>query len=149
MLSVYTLRRMAARTPETSGAPYAGFADMVLSEQHRRDAHGLDLAAWLQNNESALRADPYQRKRNEAATMRLLEIFARESRLKALAYLNLADAPVPATFRAYLEEWRERTPEPMRPAVQEVMAAFGFAKRERPPAGEAGGLSGGTTGRNS
>jgi len=142
MLSVYALRRMAARTPETAGAPYAGFADMVLSEQHRRDAHGMDLAAWLQSNESALRADPYQRKRNEAATMRLLEIFSRESRLKALAYLNLTDTPVPATFRAYLEEWRERTPAALRAPVQEVMAAFGFAKSEKPPAAvAAGGLS--------
>ena len=144
MLSVHALRRMAAHAPDGAGGPYAGFADMVLGEQHRREAHGINLAAWLQSNESALRADPYQRKRNEAATMRLLEIFSRESRLRALAYLNLDDAPVPATFRAYLEEWRDRTPEPMRPAVQEVMAASGFAKSEKPPAAvAAGGLSSG------
>lgn len=142
MLSVYALRRMAAHAPEGSGAPYAGFADKVLSEPHRREAHGKDLAAWLRDNEAALRADPYQRKRNEAATMRLLEIFSRESRLRALAYLNLGEAPVPATFRGYLEEWRERTPEHMRPPVQEVVAAFGFAKSEKPPAAvAAGGLS--------
>ena len=142
MLSVTALRRMAARAPDAGGAPYAGFADLVLGEPHRRAARGMDLAAWLRDNEAALRADPYQRKRNEAATMRLLEIFARESRLRALPYLNLGEAPVPASFRAYLEEWRERTPEHMRPAVQEVMEAFGFRKSERPPAAvAAGGLS--------
>jgi hypothetical protein len=115
---------------------------MVLGEPHRRAARGMDLAAWLRSNEAALRADPYQRKRNEAATMRLLEIFARESRLRSLAYLNLGETPVPANFRAYLEEWRERTPEHMRPAVHEVMEAFGFRKSEKPPAAvAAGGLS--------
>lgn len=142
MLSVYALRRMAARAPDSSGAPYAGFADLVLGETHRRAAQGMDLAAWLQANEAALRADPYQRKRNEAATMRLLEIFSRESGMKALAYLNRDEAPVPPTFRGYLEEWRDRTPGPLRPPVQEVFAAFGFDKNERPPAAvAAGGLS--------
>jgi hypothetical protein len=142
MLSVYALRRMAAHAPDASGAPYAGFADMVLGEPHRREAHGMDLAAWLRDNETSLRADPYQRKRNEAMTTRLLEIFARESRLRALAYLNLGEAPVPATFRGYLEEWRDRTPEPMRPPVLEVAAAFGFAKSEKPPAAvTAGGFA--------
>ena len=142
MLSVYTLRRMAARAPDASGAPYAGFADVVLGEPHRRAAHGMDLAAWLQANEAALRADPYQRKRNEVATMRLLEIFSRDSRLRALPYLNLGEAPVPATFRGYLEEWRDRTPTQLQPAVHEVMTAFGFANSERPPAAvAAGGLS--------
>jgi hypothetical protein len=142
MLSVHALRRMAARAPDAAGAPYAGFADLVLGEPHRRAAHGMDLATWLRDNEAALRADPYQRKRNEAATMRMLEIFARESRLQSLAYLNLGETPVPATFRAYLEEWRERTPEHMRPAVHEVMEVFGFRKSEKPPAAvAAGGLS--------
>jgi len=142
MLSVYALRRMAARAPDEVGAPYAGFADMVLGEPHRRAAYGIDLAAWLQSNEAALRVDPYQRKRNETATMRLLEIFSRESRMKALAYLNLGEAPVPPTFRGYLEEWRDRTPAPLRLPVQEVLAAFGFDKNERPPAAvAAGGLS--------
>jgi hypothetical protein len=142
MLSVYALRRMAARAPDEVGVPYAGFADMVLGEPHRRAAYGMDLAAWLQSNEAALRVDPYQRKRNETATMRLLEIFSRESRMKALAYLNLAEAPVPPTFRGYLEEWRDRTPAPLRLPVAEVLAAFGFDKNERPPAAvAAGGLS--------
>ncbi len=142
MLSVYALRRMAARAPDASGAPYAGFADLVLGEPHRRAAQGMDLAAWLQANEAALRADPYQRKRNEAATTRLLEIFSRESRLRTLAYLNLGEAQMPATFRGYLEEWRDRTPEHMRTPVHEVMAAFGFRKSEKPPAAvAAGGLS--------
>lgn len=144
MLSVVALRRMAARVPDAAGAPYAGFADLVLGEPHRRAAYGMDLSAWMRDNGAALRADPYQRKRNEAATMRLLEIFAGESRLKALAYLNLGELPAPATFRGYLEEWRDRTPEPLRPAVQEVLAAFGFGKSEKPPAAvAAGGLSSG------
>lgn len=142
MLAVTALRRMAAHAPDVTGAPYAGFADLVLEEPHRRDARGLDLAAWLRDNEAALRADPYQRKRNETATTRLLDIFSHESRLRALAYLNQGDSPVPATFRAYLEEWRDRTPEALRPAVLEVLAAFGFAKSEKPPAAvAAGGLS--------
>lgn len=141
MLSVYALRRLAARAPDDFGSPYAGFADLVLSEPHRRTALGIDLAAWLQANESALRADPYQRARNEAVTMRLLEIFGRESRLGALAYLNQADAPAPASFRDYLEEWNGRTPARLQPAVAEVMAAFGFRKDARPPAElAAGGL---------
>jgi hypothetical protein len=113
----------------------------VLSEPHRRAALGINLAAWLQANESALRADPYQRTRNEAVTMRLLEIFGRESRLGALAYLNQSDAPAPASFRDYLEEWNGRTPAGLQPAVTEVMAAFGFRKNARPPAElAAGGL---------
>lgn len=144
MLSVYALRRMAARAPDEFGAPYAGFADLVLGEPHRRAARGMDLAAWLRTNEAALRADPYQRMRNEAVTMRLLEIFGHESRLEALAYLNLSDAPAPASFRDYLEQWHQRTPTQLQPPVAEVLAAFGFRKSTRPPAElAAGGLSSG------
>lgn len=139
MLSVYALRRLAARAPDEFGAPYAGFADRVLGEPHRRAARGLDLAAWLQANEPALRADPYQRARNEAVTMRLLEIFGRGTRLRALAYLNLPDAPAPASFRAYLEEWHARTPTTLQPPVHEVLAAFGFRQSEKPPAALAAG----------
>lgn len=139
MLSVYALRRLAARSPDDQGAPYAGFADRMLGEPHRRAARGIDLAAWLQENEDALRADPYQRSRNELVTMQLLEIFGRESRLRALAYLNLSDAPATATFRAYLEEWHAHTPASLQPAVHEVLAAFGFHKSEKPPAAVAAG----------
>jgi hypothetical protein len=144
MLSVYALRRLAARAPDDFGAPYAGFADLVLGEPHRRAARGMDLAAWLRSNEAALRADPYQRMRNEAVTMRLLEIFGSESRLEALAYLNLSDAPAPASFRDYLEEWYRRTPAQLQPPVAEVQAAFGFRKSAKPPAElAAGGVSSG------
>jgi hypothetical protein len=139
MLSVYALRRLAARVPDDSGAPYADFADLVLGEPHRHAALAIDLAAWLRTNESALRADPYQRARNEAVAMRLLEIFGHESRLRALAYLNVADAPPPTGFRDYLEQWRARTPLALQPAVTEVMAEFGFAQKQKPPAAVAAG----------
>lgn len=139
MLSVYALRRLAARAPDDFGAPYAGFADLVLGEPHRRAALGLDLAAWLRANEPALRADPYQRERNEAVTMRLLEIFGTGSRLRALAYLNVPAAPATASFREYLEDWHARTPVAYQPAVREVLAAFGFRQREKPPAAVAAG----------
>lgn len=139
MLSVYALRRLAARVPDDYGGPYAGFADLVLSESHRRAALGIDLAAWLQANEPALRADPYQRTRNEAVTMRLLEIFGRASRLRALAYLNASAGPAPASFRDYLEDWHARTPPALQPAVHEVLSAFGFRHREKPPATVAAG----------
>lgn len=139
MLSVYALRRLAAQAPDDFGAPYAAFADRVLGEPHRRAALGLDLAAWLRDNEAALRADPYQRARNEVVTMRLLEIFGRGSRLRALAYLNLPATPEPASFREYLEDWHARTPVAYQPAVREVLAAFGFRQREKPPAAVAAG----------
>jgi len=142
MLSVYALRRLAARAPDDLGAPYAGFADLVLSEPHRRAALGVDLASWLQANEAALRADPYQRARNEAVAMRLLEILAGDSRLRALAYLNVSDTPPPASFRDYLAEWRARTPLALQPAVTDLMAEFGFAEKQKPPAALA---AGGTT----
>ena len=141
MLSVYVLRRLAARAPDDFGAPYAGFADQVLGEPHRRAARGTDLAAWLQANEDALRADPYQRARNETVTTRLLDIFGRESRLRALAYLNRSAAPPPAAFRDYLEEWRAHAPPALRSPVTEVMAEFGFAPKEKPPAAVAAGGS--------
>jgi hypothetical protein len=141
MLSVYALRRLAARVPDDSGAPFADFADLVLGEPHRRAALGIDLGAWLQANEAALRADPYQRLRNEAVTTRLLEIFGRESRLRALAYLNAGADPMPASFRDHLEQWYSRTPPALQPAVHDVLAAFGFRKSTRPPAElAAGGL---------
>ena len=141
MLSVYALRRLAARVPDESGAPFADFADLVLGEPHRRAALGIDLGTWLQVNEAALRADPYQRARNEAVTTRLLEIFGRESRLRALAYLNAGTEPVPASFRDHLEQWYSRTPPAQQPAVHDVLAAFGFRKSTRPPAElAAGGL---------
>lgn len=139
MLSVYALRRLAARAPDEFGAPYAGFADLVLGEPHRRAALGVDLASWLQANEVALRADPYQRARNETVTMRLLEIFGKDSRLRALAYLNQSEAPAPASFRDYLEDWHARTPLALQPAVHEVLAAFGFRQNEKPPAAVAAG----------
>ena len=139
MLSIYALRRLAARAPDDFGAPYAGFADLVLGEPHRRAARAVDLAAWLQANEAALRADPYQRARNDVVTMRLLEIFGRESRLRALAYLNRGDAPPPEGFREYLEAWRAHAPAPLQPPVTEVLAEFGFAARQKPPAAVAAG----------
>lgn len=141
MLSVYALRRLAARVPDDSGAPYADFADLVLGEPHRRAALDIDLGAWLRANEAALRADPYQRSRNEAVTTRLLEIFGRESRLRALAYLNAGAEPAPASFRDHLEQWHSRTPAALQPAVHDILAAFGFRKSTRPPAElAAGGL---------
>jgi hypothetical protein len=141
MLSVYALRRLAARVPDDSGAPYADFADLVLGEPHRRAAREMDLGAWLRAHEAALRADPYQRARNEAVTTRLLEIFGHESRLRALAYLNAGTDPVPGSFRDHLEQWYGRTPPALQPAVHDVLAAFGFRKSTRPPAElAAGGL---------
>ncbi|HEX9184618.1 MAG TPA: hypothetical protein VF876_15280 [Burkholderiales bacterium] len=141
MLSVHALRRLAARVPDDFGTPYAGFADLVLGEPHRRAALGLDLAAWLRSNEASLRADPYQRTRNEVVTVRLLDIFGRGARLRALAYLNATDAPPPAEFRDYLEQWRARTPAALQPLVTEVMAEFGFVERQKPPAAVAAGGS--------
>jgi len=139
MLSLYVLRRLSQRFPGEQGAAFAAFAELAMSEPHRRSAHGLDLRRWIAENEAELARTPYRRKANEIVATRLLEVVEREPRtLYALRYLNAAQKGAPASFAGYLEDWCDATPAHAKPFVRRIMAVFGLGSEERPEAYAAG-----------
>lgn len=147
--SLFTLRQLSSRwAAEPPGrrwandpALFASYADFLQAQAHRRlpAAGGLD--GWYRENETALRASPYLREKNELVASALLPLFERNPELwRALGYLNPSPTSAAKDFRDFLGDWYAACPAgdgELAGLVGQAMALFGFT----PPAGELQRLS--------
>lgn len=129
--SLYTLKSLAA-TWETSppGPGWSAqaprlhrFFDLLVNEGHRRLPPHSPLAAWLRDNEDALKHNPYLRQKNEVVANLLLPLFAsRPDNWDALTYLNLNPTDARASLQQYLDHWYANAPEDHKVFIGRVLA---------------------------
>lgn len=132
--SLYVLKHLAAEweaAPARSrwaeeGPVLRRFFDLLIAEGHRRLPADTPLAQWLQENEAALRSDPYLRQKNELVATLMLPLFEEDGgRWEALGYLNLAPEDARAGLRRYLAHWYRHAPLQHRALVGQVLALVG------------------------
>jgi len=129
--SLFTLTNLAARwesaPAETRWNGEARhlrrFFDHLIAEGHRQLPAEAPLAAWLSENEEALRDNPYLREKNEVLANLLLPLFASDPQnWEALAYLNLDPDDARATLADYLHHWYDNAPGEHKRFVANVLA---------------------------
>ena len=85
-----------------------------------------DFVRWFRQNESAMRRNATLRERNTAVALQLLPLLEAEPRAwEAVTFLNLGTRDRKQPLDAFLAEWRENCPPPLRPFVTRVAQVFG------------------------
>ncbi|MFZ2853973.1 MAG: hypothetical protein WAZ34_07665 [Rhodocyclaceae bacterium] len=139
--SLFTLNSLAATWEASPPEPrWAGearklrrFFDHLISEGHRQLPPHAPLSAWLRENESGLRQNPYLRSKNEVLANLLLPLFRNNPQnWDALGYLNLTPVDARSTLEVYLRDWYDNAPLEHKRFVASVLALLW--DRETPPA---------------
>lgn len=147
--SLFTLKSLAQAWEVAPPAPewaeeaktLRRFFDVLIAEGHRQLPPQAPLASWLQDNERALRDDPYLRQKNEVLANLLLPLFdSNPENWQALAYLNLDPADARSSLRSFLNHWYHNAPLEHRALVVSVLDLLSLADVV-PPAPVAAGLS--------
>ena len=131
--SLFALRRMAETWKDRPPYPnWAGYAPHLRRyAQDRIDAAklppGQSLADWYRANADALRANATDREKNLVIAAALLPLFEADptSAWSAVRRLNANEPAEPTPFDQHLRRWHAQTPEPHRPFVRQLAAAFG------------------------
>lgn len=138
--SLFTLNSLAASWEESPPEHHwAGearklrrFFDHLISEGHRQLPPHAPLSAWLQENETQLRLNPYLRSKNEVLANLLLPLFrTNPQNWDALGYLNLNPVDARSTLEDYLRHWYDNAPFEHKHFVASVLALLW--DRETPP----------------
>lgn len=136
--SLYVLERLAVEwkiappRPEWSAyAPkFRTAAQRFFTEKHRVLPPNTSLTAWFEQSEKNVRDNPYVRGHNEVVANILLPLFLEDPQIwDAIGYLNPGSKG--ATFREYLEGWRDNAPEDYRPIISYVIGLFFIDARQR------------------
>ena len=130
--SLFALRAMSLTwqrsAPFRNWRSYASeFADYA-EERTRASATGArtDFVRWFRQNESAMRRNATLRESNTAVALQLLPLLEAEPRAwEAVTFLNLGTRDRKQPLAAFLVEWRENCPPPLRPFVASVAQIFG------------------------
>lgn len=139
--SLFTLNSLAASWEESPPEQHwAGearklrrFFDHLISEGHRQLPPHAPLSAWLRENETQLRQNPYLRSKNEILANLLLPLFRTNPQSwEALGYLNLNPVDARGTLEDYLRHWYDNAPPEHKRFVASVLALLW--NRETPPA---------------
>jgi hypothetical protein len=141
-VSLLALERVAVRWEQAPPQPgWGGYAPAFLAyerqltgQAHRKlpagSAPDKPLEHWYAANRAALQYDPYQRGKNELVASALHAWLASSPQaLEAIGYLGVAglrENGGQAQFGAYLERWRQSSPERLRDTVTRVSALFGL-----------------------
>lgn len=138
--SLFVLGRLAAVWSElppgdelAAAAPeLRTFYERLVAEEHRHLPADHGFGTWLAANEGRLRADPYQRKKDDLVARLLLPLFERSpDSWDALCYLNLDIADNDASLAQYLAHWHRNAPAEHRPFIGSVFETLAAG-----PAGE-------------
>ena len=131
--SIFALRAMA-RTWERS-APFRNwrsyapeFSDYAEERTHSASsiAHA-DFARWFRQNEPAMRRNPTLRASNSIVALELLPLLEAEPRgWETVTFLNLGTRDRKQPLDAFLAEWCQNCPQPLRPFVTRVAQVFGI-----------------------
>ncbi len=133
--SLFALKRMAATwevaPPYPQWKNYAAslrrYAEQMRQENHRTLPAGFSLANWFVQNESAVRADPYMRSKNEVVAARLLTLLEQHpEQWGALAFLNHDRQGAAKDIGEYLRRWYACCPDAHKTFVQAVMVELGL-----------------------
>jgi len=132
--SLFALRRMAITwktyPPYPNWKDYARhlgeYAEQNINESHRQLPSSMTFAEWFEENETALRRNPYIREKNEVIANQLLSLLERSPHSwEAVTYLNLSSSKSSQTFEEYLREWHLRSPSKHRRFIHEIADLFG------------------------
>jgi len=138
--SLFTLASLATTWERSPPAPrWAGearnlrrFFEHLIGEGHRQLPPQAPLAAWLRDNEQALRENPYLRDKNDVVANLLLPLFSADPQhWEALAYLNLSPDDARNSLDDYLHHWYDNAPPEHKRFVGSVLALLW--QREPPP----------------
>jgi hypothetical protein len=131
--ALYTLRKMASNwefaPPSTEWGAYAPtfrqYADLLLSQAHRRLPQNGMLPAWFRENHPAMAANPYLRDKDEVVSNLLLPLFEQNPEdWIAISYLNADKGDATLDFMDYLEAWCMACPQRYRAVVDKIIALF-------------------------
>lgn len=129
--SLFTLKTLAVIWKTTPPRPewaseadrMRRFFDLLVNEGHRRLPPHTALAAWLQDNEPRLRADPYLRDKNEVVANLLLPLFdSNPENWDAVTYLNLDPDDAHDSLQDYLSHWYRNAPSDHKIFIASVLA---------------------------
>jgi len=129
--SLFALRAMARSwqrsAPFRAWRSYApDFAAYAEERTHTAVAHA-DFVRWFRQNEPAMRRNPVLRASNTAVALQLLPLLEAEPRSwEAVTFLNLGVHDRKMPLGAFLSEWRQNCPPPLRPFVTRVARVFGI-----------------------
>lgn len=130
--SLYVLRKM----PEVwllDGVPahaayarnFSKYAEAVMAQPGGRLPEGQTFTEWFFDRQAVLRRTPETRTFNLVVAKELLPLFeANPQGWEALCYLNHAEDISRKPFQDFLNDWRDKCPEDLRPFVEKVSAVF-------------------------
>ncbi len=130
--SLFALRAMAKSwersAPFRNWRSYAPeFAEYAAERMRAAGGRG-DFIRWFRQNEPAMRRNPKLRTSNAIVAAQLLPLLEAEPRAwEAVTFMNLGSRDRKMPLAAYLAEWRQNCPEPLRPFVGKVARVFGIA----------------------
>lgn len=131
--SLFSLRAMA-RTWQRS-APFRNWRSYAPDLAAYAEERMLTAAAggrpeflrWFRQNEPAMRRNPLLRANNTTVALQLLPLLEAEPRAwEAVTFLNLGTRDRKQPLDAFLAEWRQNSPERLRPFVTRVAQLFGI-----------------------
>lgn len=131
--SIFALRAMA-RTWERS-APFRGWRSYApefaaYAEERTRSAGAgarANFARWFRQNETSMRRNPVLRANNAAVALALLPLLEAEPRgWESVTFMNLGTRDRKQSLAAFLAEWRQNCPPPLRSFVSRVGDVFGI-----------------------
>lgn len=131
--SLFTLKKLAGTWKESPPAPdwskeadkLNRFFDLLIAEGHRQLPSHSPLAVWLASNEERLRANPYQREKNELVANLLLPLFERNpENWSTLSYLNLDPGDARSSLQDYLRNWYRNAPDEHKTFIADVLDLF-------------------------
>jgi len=129
--SLFALRAMAhswqRSAPFHNWRSYAPeFADYAAERMNAAAGGHADFARWFRQNEPAMRRNATLREKNSVVALELLPILEADPRAwEAVTFLNLGTRDRKQPLDAFLAEWRQNCPQPLRPFVARVAQVFG------------------------
>ncbi len=134
LASLFALRRMAetwaTRPPYPNWRDFAPNHHSYAEDRIRKSQLPPDttLAAWLKENEPAMRKEPCLREKNTVVATALLPLFEKQpEHWEAVTWLNAKPTKEPRTLEEHLRIWRANCPERHRAFVTEIAAQLGVS----------------------
>jgi len=137
--SLFALRKMAVAWKTDPPYPnWASFAphldqyvDALLAARDRRLPPDRTMPQWFQEHADALGGQRHPTKDSRLTAAYLLVLFEDEpTGWESLAWINLGPKDGEIDFRAFLQGWKERTPERQRGFIEKIQRLFGLHSRE-------------------